>query len=146
VFKLTDLLRKVAGHAVNLLNHGLGQDLDLCTDFNGGHRSSCDQIARIDNWGFTGNQLAKASIPASGLDALAPVLNIQNAFSRSDAHRILVRPVQRGEVFVEVHCHKVAQVGRPMNIALPVEQFPEFGEQSVFNQGAPSHGLRRPFV
>ena len=65
--KVTHLTSEVAYNAVNLLDHGLGQDLDLDPDFHGRDGSTCDRKAGVDNHVAVRYEFTKSTITATSL-------------------------------------------------------------------------------
>jgi hypothetical protein len=69
------LMVKVVLHPVNLLDHGLCQDLHFDTNLDCSYRSSGHQIVRICERRLARNEFTESSIPTPGGNAVALVLS-----------------------------------------------------------------------
>ena len=110
-FELDYLIAKIVDHAINLLDHGLGQHLHLDADLHGRNRPSTNEIARIRQGGFTRNDFPKRAVAATRFNATPLVLDIQDAVPPVDGSLPqLRRAIDLNQVFVEMHCYEVALV------------------------------------
>jgi hypothetical protein len=80
--ELLDLLPEVADHPVDLLDHGLSQDLDLDADLNRRDLPTGDFEARVLNGGEPRDELAEGTVATARLDAPPTVLDIEHALLR----------------------------------------------------------------
>jgi hypothetical protein len=60
--KMLHLLDEVAHDPINLLDHGLGENLDLCADLDGRHRAACNLETSVVNGLDTRNELAEGPV------------------------------------------------------------------------------------
>jgi hypothetical protein len=139
--ELLDLLHEVSDDAIDLLDHGLGEDLDLNADFDSGNLAASDIEARVLNRRDAWDEFAKRAITPARLDAPPTILNIEHALARFNALGQESRLRDRAEVFIQVHRDEIAEAGIAVNVALALERGREGVEESV-TQEAPSCGLR----
>jgi hypothetical protein len=85
--ELSYLVPQIVDHAIDLLDHGLRENLHFYANLDGGNWSSSNLIAWIENRHFARNNLAKCPIAAASVYASTSILNIQHAILTKD-HRI----------------------------------------------------------
>ncbi len=130
--KLDDLVPKIIDHPIDLLDHGFREYLHLDANLNGCDWSSSNLIAAIKDWCFAWDNFAKRSITAASDDAAASILNVQYAILASDnCFNKPGRPVNCDQIFIKVHRHEVALVGRSMFVDLTLKEAPELVEQPI---------------
>jgi len=83
--ELLCLAYEIPNYPVDLLNHCLGQDLGLGTNFDRCYRAAPDGIADISYCSGRRNQLSKGSIAASSRNADRSILNVENALAGIDS-------------------------------------------------------------
>ena len=78
--KMDYLLLEVADHAVDLLDHGLSEDLHFNANFYCGNFSAGYVKACIGHSRFTGYDLTESSVTTPCLNALPPIGGVQYPF------------------------------------------------------------------
>lgn len=97
--KVPHLFDQIAHYPVDLLDHRLGKDLDLGSDFNGGYGTTRHFEACVLNGFYTRDELAEGPIAPTRRNALAKVLRIDNAVASLNTFNQLLRPRKGEEIF-----------------------------------------------
>ncbi|HLI83329.1 MAG TPA: hypothetical protein VKV17_05390 [Bryobacteraceae bacterium] len=107
--ELGDLVAKVVDHAIDLLDHCLGQHLHFDTDFHRCDGPASHQVARIHDRSFPRNYFAECAVPAARFNSPALVLYIQNAvLALQGSFFQFLRAADGDQVLVQVHRDKIA--------------------------------------
>ena len=130
--ELDDLVPQIIDHPIDLLDHGLREYLHFDANLNCRDWSSSNLIAAIEDWCFAWDNLAKRPITAPSDDAAASILNVHYAILATfDRFNEPGRPLNCDEIFIEVHRHEVALIGRSMFVDLTLKEAPELVEQAI---------------
>jgi len=109
--EVSHLLDQVSDDAIDLLDHGLGEDVHFHTDFDGGELAAADlEIGLIDG-GSAGYELTEGGISSPRGDPATAILDIKDAFFCFDASAVRGRSGDGVEVVVEMDGHEIASAG-----------------------------------
>ena len=127
--ELSYLLNQITDHSVDLLDHRLGKNLHLGTNFDGGNGTSCAHKPRHPLGGLVWDQLAKRSVAATGLDAVCTILHVQDALTRIDPGVQGTGESKLIEIVGQIRSYRIAEARVAMAVPRPFKQAPKAVQQ-----------------
>jgi hypothetical protein len=123
--ELVGLLDEIANHAVDLLDHRLGEYLHLGADLNSGNRTS----GAYETWNSLSylprDDLAKRPIAAAGSDTMRSVLNIKHTLTSINSCVQSNGNAKCMKVLGQTPRDGIAQAGIAMSIPRSLKQTPK---------------------
>jgi hypothetical protein len=115
---VADLLLEVTDYPVDLLQHGLGNDLHFYANLYRCNRTARYSESLLDDRFDVGHDFPERAVAASGHDTPTPVLSVYDASSILDPPLQLSRSAECEKVFVDLYGDRIAETGPAVEVGL----------------------------
>lgn len=138
------LFYQIADHSIDLLDHGLGQDLDFGSNLYGRNRTLGYGEPGNDSCFSIGDDLAKGAVSTASFDPTKLISPVQDRLPGIHSVVQFCRAPQQIEVFRETRSNRIAEAGIAVPVGRSVKQVPETLQQEIRQIFLPfsSFGLR----